>query len=52
MQPLSFREVPGQDRLIRWLSTSTAKFDRLGVAQFGEDYRGVIAKKKINVLQL
>ena len=48
-QPVVFKEVPGQRELLGWLANSTAKFNRLGVAQFGEEYRGVVAKKKIHV---
>jgi uncharacterized membrane protein YjdF len=49
-QSIKFEEVPGQQRLIEWLSESKANFDKLGVAQLGYDYRGVVAKKKIHVI--
>lgn len=50
MQPLKFVEVGGQARMLEWLSKSSARFNKLGVAQLGDEYRGVVAKEENQVL--
>lgn len=48
-QPLKMVEVGGQAKLLEWLGKSPARFNKLGVAQLGEEYRGVVARRRIQV---